>query len=112
MTPGTTLYYVMKLSSAEATIRGPSSTVGDRDCVWPSGGSSDESFFSYSDLARPLETASIFLEVCIWKSVMRVFDSLLASCEIKLKPLFLHSNVCTERWFDLRDPDGETGTEI
>jgi hypothetical protein len=111
VTPGTTLYYVMKLSSAEATIRGPSSTVGDRDCVWPSGGSShstDESFVSSSGLA----TASIFLEVCIWKSVMRVFDSLLASCQIKLKPLFLHSNVCTERWFDLRDPDGETGTEI
>ena len=89
---GDTLYYVLKLSSTDGCIRGGSATAGDRDCVWPPT-SSEESFACYQDTASP----DAFLEVVIWKSVMKVFDAPLASCKVMLKPLFLYPNVLTER---------------
>ena len=92
--PGISLYSIVKLSSLETGIRGSTAATGDRDCVWPISGTGDESFASYKDKTSAIELS---LDVCIWKSVMRVFDTPLASCKIMLKPLFLHPNVSTER---------------
>ena len=92
--PGISLYSIVKLSSLEAGIRGPTATTGDRDCVWSISGTGDESFASYKEKTSANELS---LDVCIWKSVMRVFDTPLASCKIMLNPLFLHPNISTER---------------
>ena len=94
-----TLYSVIKLSCSEADIRGPIATTGDRDCVWPITSLADDSFAVYQDKMRPDSLNDLSINVWIWKSVMRVFDAPLASCKIVLKPLFLHPNIFTERYF-------------
>ena len=97
MPSGTSIYYLINLSSSEISIKGSTVISGDRDCIWPTTNSKEFIEISSKTKSKKKSNINQNLEVSIWKSVMRVFDSQVAKCVVNLKPLLYYPNISTER---------------
>ena len=97
MPSGTSIYYLINLSSSEISIKGSTVISGDRDCIWPTTNSQEFIEISSNTKSKNKSNINQNLEVSIWKSVMRVFDSEVAKCVVNLKPLLYYPNISTER---------------
>ena len=98
---GTNLYGIFSIPTEEGVIRTSTACKGENDCVWPSDASGG--FDSDSDfiLSYTGHSNNLLLRIELWRSVMFVWDSLIASAEVSLLPLLYYPDNIVERWFGI-----------
>ena len=103
---GTNLYGLLTLPTEEGIIRTSTAIKGESDCVWPCSGAGDSDYMlSYGGQMH--EASPLVLRIELWRSVMFVFDSIVASTEVSLLPIMYFPGGIVERWFGIASPNGE-----
>jgi len=98
--PATPLYGVFRLDSNHPAVKSAMCMSGDNhDCVWDGGqGTGNMDSADCIEVSREDIESHSMLTIEIWRSVMRIFDNMVAAADISLLPLLRYPGVVCERY--------------